>query len=130
MNRVYVMLGAAALWVAALAYHFVMVASLEGDVTTLKADKTELAAEKLLLTSENKTCAERVGAQNAAIEKAAADGANRAAAASLALADASRRAAAAEALAAAILARPMPKPGDACGSLEILIDEEIERRSK
>lgn len=130
MSRIYAALGAAALLVAALAYHFVTVAGLEGDVATLTADKTALSAEKKLLTSENKTCAERVGAQNTAIEKAAADGAHRAAVASLAVADAGRRAATAEAVAAAILARPMPKPGDACGSLEILIDEEIERRSK
>lgn len=130
VTRLYAALAVAAIVVAAFAYHCVTVAGLEGDVATLNGKLSTLKASNLLLTGENKTCRARVGSQNAAIENARTEAENRAAVASLAVAEADRRARAAEAVAAAILARPMPKPGDECGSLEVLINEEIDRRAK
>lgn len=130
VTRLYAALALAALVVVALAYHFGTVAGLEGKVATLGGRVSTLNASNLLLTAENETCAESVWKQSAAIEKARAEAENRAAAASLAAAEADHRARAAEAVAASILARPMPKLGDECGSLETLLNEEIERRSK
>ncbi len=128
---------AAAALVAALAFHFVTVGNLEGDVKKLKDDailmkskNDVLTATNTLLTSENASCAKSVSDQNSAIQAARLEESKRAAVASLAVADANRRARSAEAVAAAILARPMPKPGDACGSLDVLLDEELERRAK
>lgn len=82
------------------------------------------------LTTENENCAARVMGQNAAIEQLQAEAERRERAAAEALAAAERSAAKRLADAAAILSRPMPKPGDECGSLEVLINEMIEGRQQ
>lgn len=105
-------------WVlkATSAQQVVRIAKLEGDNATLQA--------------ANGICIASVEDQNQAITDLvdAAEQRRKEAAAALAAAEqsASKRIAAAEAL----QSRPMPKPGDECGSLEVLINEKISERNQ
>lgn len=128
ITRICIFLGILAAVALAAAYHVVTVSGLEGDVKTLEGAKAQLQAASRILEQENKSCAATAARQSQAVEDLRAEGEKRAATARKAIAEAQGRAIQSEALAASILARAMPVPGDACASVELLIDEEIERR--
>lgn len=95
---------------------------------TQAARLAKLDADNAALTIENKGCAELVGKQNEAIEQLRAEAEMRARLAAEAVAAADRSAEKHLAAANDLRRRPMPKPGDECGSLDDLLNEEIGRR--
>lgn len=115
---------------AAVVYHVVLVSSLRTDNANLSAKVTTLTATNSQLSAENKNAAEVIGRQNDAVTELQRQAAERQAAAAAELAAAEKKAADYKAKADALANRPMPKPGDACGSLDVLLNEVIAERQK
>lgn len=108
----------------------VQVWKLKADNATQAQKITRLETDNSALTSANAACATSVEKQNEKIDAMKRQAETRAEAARLAVAAAEQDAAKHIADAEAILARKMAKPGDECGSLEVLIDEAIKGRAK
>ncbi len=95
----------------------------EAKIATLSAENTQL----MNANADFAASAER---QRSAIERMNAEAKRREDAARAALAAAEREAAQKISAADLILSQPMAKPGDECGSLEILINAKIAERQK
>lgn len=118
----------ALLVVAAIGVQQVRIYWLKAELADQKAANASLVADKRILTDANESCAQSVTAQNAAIKLWKDDQLAREAAAAKRAAEAEAKAAKWEATATDLRSRPMPVPGNACASLETLIDDEIRGR--
>lgn len=118
----------AILVLAALGIQQVRIGWLKTEVAEQKARNSQLVADKRILKDANESCAAAVTLQNAAVSKWKADQLEREAEAAKRAREAELRAARWEAEATDLRNRPMPVPGNACASLEAILNEEIAGR--
>lgn len=118
----------AVLVLAALGVQQIRIGWLKTEVAEQKARNSQLVADRRILKDANESCAAAVAVQNAAVAKWKADQLEREAEAAKRAREAEQRAAKWEAEATDLKSRPMPVPGNACASLETILNEEIAGR--
>lgn len=114
----------------AIVYHQLTVGALRVETARLTGEAERLTDERASLEANLENAAASLRRQSEAVTKMEEEAKARSAAAAAALAAAQRQAAAYQQTAQELSKRPMPKPGDACGSLESLLNDVITERKK
>ncbi len=129
-SKIIAALVALALLGGAVAYHFYVVAGLNGTVSKLTTDNAGLKSANDKLQSANQDFARLTVDQNKAIQALQDAAEQRAKDVAAAQTAAAQAAATGYAAAQVTATRPMPKSNDECGSLDVLLNEAAARKSK